>query len=356
MSQEKTKRRSKLSNTIASEAKRIGANIDELINSVTVFARLGYSLEDSTQLASLTTEYSKVAGVGVDEATTNVTGIIKAYKTDAENLELIFDKLIYVGNKYPISSAQIGEGMNNAASALAATGNSLNQALGLLSAANTTVQNIDKASTALRTIAARLSASKAQLDDIGEDATGVETVAKLQESFAAFGISISKGNGELYSTYEIIQQIAARWSQFTDEERSSIAALAAGTRQQDIFYSLVGSFADAESIVKNIGDATGSLSAATEERLDSIQGRIDQLKATLQDLSQNLLNSGIVKVIASFGGIIVEFVNNLAEFTNGVIIVLPLLASLTLSLINMIKTSERANCSFLDFLHSSKTP
>ena len=130
---------SQYADSIAKSAIKIGASIPDLIDSTTVFARLGYTLEESSKLAEIATAYSKVGDVNIDEASKNLTAIIKAYDIQADQIEGVVDKLIYVGNKFPISSAEIGEGMNNAASALKANGNTLNEALGLLSSANTTV-------------------------------------------------------------------------------------------------------------------------------------------------------------------------------------------------------------------------
>lgn len=299
----------KFSRSVESAAQRIGASIADLVKSTTTYARLGFSLEDAEKFAELTTAYSKVADVSVDDATTNITAIIKAYDVGADQLENVIDKLIYVGRKYAISSGEIGEGMNNAASALVANGNSLDQALGILTAANVTAQNISRSSTGTRTIAARLSASKALLDELGEDGQGVETVAKLSESMRAFGINIQKGNGELYSTYEILGQIAERWEYLDDESRNAIANLAAGTRQQDIFYSIIQNWSDARSIVADVSQSSGELASATEERLDSIQGKLDQFKASFETLSQNILSSGLVKGLVDLLNTVVKFLN-----------------------------------------------
>ena len=319
VTQENEKAMEKYSKTVAASAKRIGASISDLINSTTTYARLGFSLDDAAKFAELTTAYSKVADVNVDEATTNLTAIIKAYNVGADELESVIDKLIYVGRKYAISSAEIGEGMNNSASALVANGNTLNQALGILTAANVTAQNISRASTGARTIAARLSASKAELEELGEDTEGVETVAKLAESFRALGIEIEKGNGDLYSTYEILGQVAGKWEKLNDEEKNTIVNLAAGTRQQDIFYSIIQNWEDAQSIVANMSESSGELAAATEERLDSIQGKIDQLKASFQELSTNILSSDLAKLVADVlkGG--VGFINWLAQVVDKVL-------------------------------------
>ena len=96
---------------------------------------------------------------------------LKSFNKDANDVEDIIDKLVIVGNNFPISVQQISEGMTNASSALSAAGNSFEQSVALMTAANTTIQNASKSSTGLRTIAARLRNTKAELDDLGEAMT-----------------------------------------------------------------------------------------------------------------------------------------------------------------------------------------
>ena len=126
--------------TVAETAKRIGASMTDLIDSATVFARLGYSLDESSSLAEYTSMLQKVGDIDVSDAQNAITAITKAYDDiDADNIESTMDKLVKVGNSFPISTAEIAEGLNNAASSLSAAGNTFEESVALLTAANTTV-------------------------------------------------------------------------------------------------------------------------------------------------------------------------------------------------------------------------
>ncbi len=281
--------------SIAKASREIGTGIADLTNSTTVYARLGYDLKDAQTLAEKTTIYAKVAGVNVNEATTNITGIIKAFNIGADGLEAVLDQLIYVGNNFPISQAEIGEAMNNAASSLAANGNTLQEAIAIVSAANTTLQNVSKSSTAVRTIAARISASTSELEELGENIDDLETFPNLAKKMRAYGVEITDSNGQLLSTYEILGRVAGEWDKLDQNERAAIATMIAGTRQQAAFYSIMQNWGDAQDIVSQSGEAAGALMDAQATRLDSIEGKLDQLKATWESFSQNILDSDIVK-------------------------------------------------------------
>ncbi len=302
---------------ISKAAREIGTGIADLTKSTTVYARLGYDLKDAQTLAEKTTIYAKVAGVNVNEATTNITGIIKAFNIGADGLESVLDQLIWIGNNFPISQAEIGEAMNNAASALAANGNSLQQAIAIVSAANATIQDVSKSSTAVRTIAARISKSTAELEELGEDAGSIMATADLAKQMQAYGVAILDSNGQLKSTYAILNDLSKVWDNLDSTSRAAIANMLAGTRQQAAFYSIIQNWGDAQEIVSNSGEAMGSLMDAQATRLDSIEGKLEQLQATWESLSQNILNSGIVKFFVDLLRWVGEVLNAITGFGDG---------------------------------------
>lgn len=131
----------KFGNDAAKVAEQVGSSITDIVNASTVFARLGYSSEQSLDLSKLTTIYSKVANVDMSNAESNITSIVRAFGVSTDQLESVLDKLTYVGNNFPISASQIGSGLQNAGSALAAGGNSLEQSVALLTAAMSQTQD-----------------------------------------------------------------------------------------------------------------------------------------------------------------------------------------------------------------------
>ena len=86
----------------AKVAQEIGASTQDLINSTTTFARLGYSLSESGDLARLTAMLSKVGDVDVTSAQNAITAITKAFSdVDTSNIESAMDKMVEVGEILP---------------------------------------------------------------------------------------------------------------------------------------------------------------------------------------------------------------------------------------------------------------
>lgn len=285
--------------SVASTAQQIGASITDLIDSTTTFARLGYSLSDSSELSRLTSMLKNVGDIDVSSAQNALTAISKAFDIGGSEIEAAMDKMIVVGNNFPISVAELAEGMNNAGSALAASGNSFEQSIALLTAANTTIQDIHKSSTGLRTITARIRKTKTELDDLGETVNS----AKYQEvldMLTGKGVALTDANG-YRATYDILKDIASIWNELDTMSQAAIAEQLAGNRQQNVFYSIINQFQEAEGAMTEMQNSTGALSDAYGKYMNSIEAHIGSFKAAYESLAQTVVNSDFAKGIVDAG-------------------------------------------------------
>ena len=219
-------------------------------------------------------------------------------------------------NNFAISSSEIGEGLNNAASALAANGNSLEQSIALLTAAQTVTQNAAKSSTALRTIAARLTNSKAELDELGESTDGLakSTSKYRKELLALTGVDIQSQNGQFKSTYEILKEIANQWERIGEAgNQEAVATLVAATRQQPVFYSIMQNFQDALDVMDSVENAGGTMAESYATYTESISGHLEQIKTTFAELAKDVLSSDLVKTVLDIANGLLKVVDALAK-------------------------------------------
>lgn len=288
--------------TITDIANDTAASIESLVSATTAFARLGYSLEESTALAKYTGMLEKVGNVDTQQAEDAITSILKAFPEDADvhNIEQVMDKLVITGNNFPISVAQIAEGMTNASSALAAAGNSFDQSVALLTAANTTVQNASKASTALRTISARIRKTKADLDDLGEVMTESQH-EEMVKALTKYHVQLTDVNGAYKSTYEIMQGIAAQWDKMTSMEQAALAELVSGTRQQVVFYSIIENFKEASGAMNAMADSAGALSSSYDIYLGTAAAQVERLGIAWKTFSMDFVNGDTLKAVINIG-------------------------------------------------------
>lgn len=131
------------------EANSIGRELAkttvEVIDSTTEFARLGYSLQQATQLAKQALLYSNVGDIGVEQASLAIISAVKGFGVEVDstgkNVQKIVDIYNEVGNNFAISSAGIGEAMRRSSASLYAAGNTMEEAVALITAANSVVQD-----------------------------------------------------------------------------------------------------------------------------------------------------------------------------------------------------------------------
>ena len=133
----------KFLNTAAGTAGNIGSTVSDFTEATANFARLGYTMEESANMAETAIMYKNVAD-GLDtvkESTDSIISTMKAFGIESNDTMGIIDRFNEVGNNFAITSAGIGEALQRSASALYAGGNTIDESIALVTAANSVIQN-----------------------------------------------------------------------------------------------------------------------------------------------------------------------------------------------------------------------
>lgn len=139
-------------NEATESAKKYGSTISDVINSTADWSRLGYSLDDSKKLSDITTLYQRVGdNMTQEKASESLVSTLQGFKLDADEATHIVDAFNEVGNNYAIGSDGIGEALQRSASSMMAAGNTMEQTIGLVTAANEVVQDPDRVGNAFKT-------------------------------------------------------------------------------------------------------------------------------------------------------------------------------------------------------------
>ncbi|MBR6051911.1 MAG: hypothetical protein IKP68_12025 [Clostridia bacterium] len=86
-----------------------------------------------------------------------------------------------------------------------------------------------------------------------------------------------------------------------------------------MFYSIIQNWNDAKRVVSEVDTSAGELAKATEDRLNSIQGRIDVLKAKFESISQTILGSDLVKMLVDALGNVVTILDSFLSLGDGLV-------------------------------------
>ena len=113
--------------TAGDEAHELGSTVSGLVDSTGAFARLGYNIQESSELAKNALMYSNVGWLDIETATADMTSTMKAFNIAAQDSVKIVDVFDILGNKYAVTAANIGEGLKESASALATANNSMEE-------------------------------------------------------------------------------------------------------------------------------------------------------------------------------------------------------------------------------------
>ena len=305
----------KFLDTASKVGSEIGSTIADFTNATADFARLGYSIEEATKLAEAASIYKNV-GDGIDsvaQATESIISTMKAFGIEADNSMAIVDKFNEVGNNFAISSTGIGEALQRSASALYESGNTLDESIGLITAANSVIQNPEQVGTALKTLSLRLRGAKVELEEAGEDVDGMaDSVSSLQAKLLALThgkVDIMADASTFKNTTQILREMSKAWEDMTDIERSAALELMGGKRQANILASIIKNYDTVDSVIESSINSQNSAYEENIKWMDSIEGRINKFTNALQSMWKNAINSDAVKNIISFGTAIVELID-----------------------------------------------
>ena len=301
----------------AEKARNLGSTMQQVIDATTDFSRLGYSLQEASELANNALMYSNVGEIDINQASSDMISALKAFdiaSTDSIHVVDVFNKL---GNEFAVTAANIGEGLSQSASALAVAGNDFEESAAMITAITEITQDASSAGNALKTLSLRLRSTSTDLSEAGEDSEGACTsIAKLQDKMKALaGVDILNSEGTFRSTYDIIKDIAHNWDNIDEMNKSGIIETLGGKTRANQVSALISNFAQAE---KALNAAINSENSALNENatyVDSIEGRIAQLKASFQKLSNDVVSSDIVKFFVSTGDAILRATDAILTFS-----------------------------------------
>ena len=126
----------------AQTAQDMGATITDVINSTSDWARQGYTVDESEELARVTQLYQNVGdNISQEEASKSLVSTLQGFQLGADQAESVIDKFNEVANNFSIDTYGIGQALERSAASFYASGTDLSKAVALVTTANTVLQN-----------------------------------------------------------------------------------------------------------------------------------------------------------------------------------------------------------------------
>lgn len=194
--------------------------------------------------------------------------------------------------------------MKKSAAAFNASGTSLDKSLALIVATNDVLQNPETTGTLWNTLSARIRGASLELETLGEETDEyVTSTSKLRDLVkGTTGFDILKEDGQTFKDlYDIMIGIGEVWGDLTDTTQAGLAEALAGKRNARGLYSIFSNMEDLKNAYATAQESAGSASREQENYAQSVQYSIDRAKASLEQLANDFLNSGLLKGLVEFG-------------------------------------------------------
>ena len=195
-----------------------GRTTSEMVDAATEFKKSGYSDADSAVLAKTASIFQNVADseLSASDAALVLISNMKAFNFTAEESSRVIDAINEVSNNFSVSSTDLSLGMSKTASAMSTLGNSFEQTIALMTGAGEILPNQSgKIARGLRTIGLNISA----IANKGED---------LALGYNNITVALKDSNGQMRSTYDILEEIAKYWDEMSEAQRQSLGLTIAG--------------------------------------------------------------------------------------------------------------------------------
>ncbi len=305
----------------AEQAQKLGVSVSDYVNSTADWKRLGYSDEDAENLATYSTLLKNV-GDNIDDVNTSSSYLIstlKGFGLLASDAEDVVNKIDAVANTQPVTAKDLGEILTRSSAAMSAANNTLEETLALGAAANSVLQDADSVGTMMKSLSMYLRAAKTDAENAGIEVDGMaNSVSELRSELKSLtGVDImSDAAGKNFkSTYQIMKELSEVWGSLSDVTQANVTELIAGKRNANGVAAILNGFDVAESTMKSAANSDNVAWEENEKYLDSIQGRLAQLNATFQVLSQDVLSSDLIKGGVSFLTSIVKLLDKIVNLT-----------------------------------------
>lgn len=135
------------------------------------------------------------------------------------------------------------------------------------------------------------------------------TGKKLTDFYDKHGIAIKDQNGQLRNLYDVLKDTAGIWDTLDENEQKYFLNIQAGANQTRNLAALMENFGVAVSATATAMNSAGSAAEENGRVMESLQKKIDNLKAAWENFSTNTITKDFIGGIIDAGTQLLTFVN-----------------------------------------------
>ena len=266
------------------------------------FRKSGFGDEDAANLALVATMYQNVADESISAADSAgfIIAQMKAFNIEAENATHIIDAVNEISNNYAVSSSDLANNLGKVSSALAVGGNSFEEVLGMMTAITEITRNASTAARGLVSVQSRFNQIIDETSSTGQ---------KLTDFYNKHGIAIKDQNGQLRNLYDVLKDTADIWDTLDENEQKYFLNIQAGANQTRNLAALMENFGVAVDATATAMNSAGSAAEENGRVMESLQKKIDNLRAAWENFSTNTITKDFIGNIIDAGTQLLTFAN-----------------------------------------------
>lgn len=293
-------------------AKQLGTTTVDYTNAALIYAQQGLSDKEIQARTAITLKTANVTNQSTADVSEQLTAVWNGYKVNADQAQIYIDRLAAVAATTASDLEELSKGMGKVASTAATMGVSEQQLAAQLSTIiSATRQAPQSVGTALRTVYARISDIKAGIDEDGV------TLGRYSSQMAQLGFNVLDMNGNLRDMGEVMEEIGGRWDDLTREQQIYLAQTMAGQRQYNNLLALFDNFEEYNEALNTAQNAAGTLQKQQDIYMDSTAAHLKQLKASVEDVYDSLIDVDSIKSITDALSGVAVFVANFIDGLGG---------------------------------------
>lgn len=288
-------------------ARELGRSISSIVDQTARWAKLGYNLNDASKLAETSSIYSNISKADDETAVNHIAMAMKNFNITAMDSIRVVDSLNRLGSEFSASSAELGDGLSISASALSGAGNDINETLAMLAGLSEITQDSREAGNALKVLSLRIrgydEGTGTYSNNIKELSREIASLTKTESTPGGISLFTDRTEQTYKSTYALLKDISEIYDELNGKSQAELVETLGGSQRGESVAELLRAFQSGQ-----VGKAydisfnsSGSAYEAQVRWLDSLQGKLQQLEATFQSLSNTVLDSDLLKGIVDFG-------------------------------------------------------
>ena len=308
------------------KAQELNVKVGSLIDAVTEFKKLGWSLDNAELGSKWANILANVGDVDIDTAIGSIKTSIASFDeiggyTDDQmdkKLEAYTDLINNMSNKYSIDAEGLAESIRLSAGTLTEAHTSIEQAATMFATANKYYNDPSYLGNTAKIGSLRMRASSGdtdaieELQEMGEEVDDLATAtSNLREKLRALtGVDIMEDEHTFKSYYDQLYEISQVMDKLDDTSRANVLETMFGKSRSAAGAAILSGMKESASAYE---DAINSAGSATEEYqvwMTSADAACQRFSNTLTETYQGIINGNTVRDLANLGSAVLEFANN----------------------------------------------